>query len=85
MARHGLPVERLAVDLRAAAAAAAGSPPGRSYHCVFQVGKGLHVGDVWDSEEQFNQFGKTLMPIPQAESLDAGQPDVLPTTIAMRA
>ena len=58
--------------------AGAGSPSGRSYHCAFQVGAGLHVFDVWESEEQFNEFGKTLMPILQEEGIDAGQPDVSP-------
>ena len=43
--------------------AGAGSPPGRSYHCSFQVGDGVHVFDVWDSEEQFNEFrDSTLIP-----------------------
>jgi hypothetical protein len=58
--------------------AGAGSPAGRSYHCAFQVGNGLHVFDVWESEEQFNEFGKTLMPILQEEGIDPGEPDVAP-------
>lgn len=58
--------------------AGAGSPPGRSYHCSFQVGNNVHVFDVWESEEQFNEFGKTLMPILQEEGVDPGQPDVSP-------
>jgi hypothetical protein len=58
--------------------AGAGAPPGRSYHCAFQVGGGLHVFDVWESEEQFNEFGRTLMPILQEEGIDPGQPDVSP-------
>ena len=59
-------------------AAGAGSPPGRSYHSAFEVGNSVHVFDVWESEEQFNEFGKTLMPILQAEGIDPGQPDVSP-------
>jgi hypothetical protein len=58
--------------------AGASSPSGRSYHCAFQVGNGIHVFDVWESEEQFNSFGQTLMPILTAEGIDAGQPDVSP-------
>lgn len=38
----------------------------------------MHVFDVWESEEQFNQFGPTLMPILQQEGIDPGQPDVSP-------
>lgn len=56
----------------------AGSPPGRSYHCSFEVGNGLHVFDVWESEEQFAEFGKTLMPILGEEGIDPGEPDVAP-------
>ena len=59
-------------------AAGAGSPPGRSYHSAFEVGNSVHVFDVWDSEEQFNEFGQTLMPILQEEGVDPGQPDVSP-------
>ena len=58
--------------------AGAGSPAGRSYHCAFTVGNSLHVWDVWDSQEAFDNFGKTLMPILQAEGVDPGQPDVSP-------
>jgi hypothetical protein len=58
--------------------AGAGSPPGRAYHFSFQVGEGLHVFDVWESEEQFNAFGATLMPILQGEGIDVGMPDVSP-------
>jgi len=49
-----------------------GSPKGRSYHCAFQVGNGLHVFDVWDSQEDFDRFGQTLMPILQEEGIDPG-------------
>jgi hypothetical protein len=55
-----------------------GSPKGRSYHCAFQVGGGLHVFDVWDSQEDFDRFGKTLLPILEEEGIDPGQPDVSP-------
>ncbi len=40
-----------------------GSPAGRTYHCSFKVGDGLHVFDVWDSQETFDAFGQTLVPI----------------------
>jgi hypothetical protein len=34
----------------------------------------IHVFDVWESMEQFQQFGATLLPI--LENLDPGQPHV---------
>jgi hypothetical protein len=62
--------------IRRLEAAGAGAPPGRSYHCAFQGENGLDVFDVWDSEEQFNAFGETLMPILSELGVDPGQPHV---------
>jgi hypothetical protein len=31
-----------------------------------------------DSEDQFNAFGETLMPILQEEGIDPGEPDISP-------
>jgi hypothetical protein len=42
------------------------------------VGDAVHVFDVWDSEDQFNAFGETLMPILQEEGIDPGEPDISP-------
>jgi hypothetical protein len=55
-------------------AAGAGSPPGRSYHCAFSGGSGLHVFDVWDSQESFDEFGRTLMPILGEVGVDPAEP-----------
>ena len=57
-------------------AAGAGSPPGRSYHCAFSGPGGLHVFDVWDSQETFDKFGETLMPIMGEIGADPGEPHV---------
>jgi hypothetical protein len=58
--------------------AGVGSPQGRSYHCAFQAGGGLHVFDVFESQEDLDRFGQTLMPILQAEGVDPGQPVISP-------
>jgi hypothetical protein len=57
-------------------AAGAGSPPGRSYHCAFSAGPNVHVFDVWDSQEAFEKFGETLMPILGELGVDPGEPMV---------
>ena len=57
-------------------AAGAGSPPGRSYHCAFSGGSGLHVFDVWDSQESFDEFGQTLMPILGEVGVDPAEPTI---------
>jgi hypothetical protein len=57
-------------------AAGAGSPPGRSYHCAFLAGPNVHVFDVWESQEAFEKFGETLMPILGELGADPGEPMV---------
>jgi hypothetical protein len=56
--------------------AGAGAPPGRRYHVCFGTGASLRVLDVWDSQEAFNAFGQTLMPILQELGLDPGRPEI---------
>ena len=73
------PIESMSTEqyddvVRRLEAAGAGSPPGRSYHCAFSGGSGLHVFDVWESQESFDQFGQTLMPILGEVGVDPGEP-----------
>jgi hypothetical protein len=62
--------------IRRLQAAGAGSPAGRSYHCAFSGSGGLQVFDVWDSQESFDKFGETLMPILSEIGVDPGEPVV---------
>jgi hypothetical protein len=48
------------------------------YHSCFGAGDSMMVYDVWESEEAFNAFGATLMPILESMALDPGTPDVMP-------
>ena len=57
-------------------AAGAGAPAGRRSHTCFLFDGKLHVFDVWDSMESFEQFGQTLMPILAAIGADSGQPAI---------
>ena len=57
-------------------AAGQGAPAGRLCHVAFSGGAGLHVFDVWDSQESFDAFGQTLMPILAELGVDPGQPQV---------
>ena len=52
-------------------------PAGRTYHVSFGSPDRLQVFDVWESQESFNRFGATLMPILQALGVDPGTPDVM--------
>jgi hypothetical protein len=54
-----------------------GSPPGRSYHCAFVgAGGGVQVFDVWESQESFDRFGQSLMPILEEVGADPGEPQI---------
>ena len=56
--------------------AGAGAPTGRLYHVCFGTGTSLRVVDVWESQEAFNAFGQTLLPILQQVGVDPGQPEL---------
>lgn len=69
-------VEQYDEALRRLEAAGQGNPPGRSYHCAFSGEGGINVFDVWDSQESFDKFGETLIPIMSELGSDPGEPMV---------
>ena len=60
------------------AAAGQGTPKGRTHHSAFGTPDQLMVFDVWTSQEEFDEFGQTLMPILAEVGVDPGQPVVMP-------
>jgi hypothetical protein len=58
--------------------AGAGAPRGRLYHVALESDGLIQVFDVWDSEESFQAFGATLLPIMAEVGADPGQPQVSP-------
>jgi hypothetical protein len=54
--------------------AGAGAPRGRSHHVCYGDQNNVQVTDVWDSMEDFQAFGETLIPILQSLGIDPGQP-----------
>ena len=58
------------------AGAGFGSVPGRTFHCAMEVDGNIHVFDVYESMEQFEKFGETLVPIMNKLGVDPGQPMV---------
>jgi hypothetical protein len=56
--------------------AGASAPAGRLYHVCFGTGTSLRVVDVWESQDAFNTFGQTLLPILQQVGVDPGQLEV---------
>jgi len=59
--------------------AGASAPQGRLYHVCYGSSSQLNVTDVWESQETFEKFGQTLMPILQQVGVDPGQPAISPT------
>jgi hypothetical protein len=58
--------------------AGAGRPKGRLHHSCFGPPDAVMVYDVWESQEAFDDFGQTLMPILKELGIDPGQPQVMP-------
>jgi hypothetical protein len=53
---------------------------GLEYHACFDTGNGLMVSEVWSSQEQFEAWGQTLMPILEENDIEfAGEPEVFET------
>jgi quinol monooxygenase YgiN len=59
-------------------AAGAGAPAGRTYHVALETDGEINVFDVWESQEAFDAFGATLMPILTELGVDPGTPMVAP-------
>ena len=57
-------------------AAGAGAPAGRLYHVALETDGQIQVFDVWDSQESFDAFGETLLPIMAELGAEPGQPQV---------
>jgi hypothetical protein len=60
--------------IRRLQAAGAGAPPGRSYHVALETNGEVQVFDVWESQEEFEAFGQTLVPVLAELGVDPGQP-----------
>ena len=58
------------------AGAGFGSVPGRTFHCAMVVDGAIQVFDVWESTEQFQKFGETLVPIMNKLGADPGEPQI---------
>lgn len=55
-------------------AAGAGAPKGRSFHAALESDGGIQVFDIWESMEDFEAFGATLMPILTGEGVGLKDP-----------
>jgi hypothetical protein len=53
-------------------------PDGLAYHVAFSSEGKFRVSEIWDSREQFDAFGKRLMPVLSDVGIElAGEPEML--------
>ena len=53
-------------------------PDGMEYHVAFSSGGSFRVSEIWESKEQFEEFGQRLMPILTENGVElAGPPEVI--------
>jgi hypothetical protein len=52
-------------------------PEGLELHVAFEAGGKFRVSEIWDSQAQFDAFGKRLMPILEDVGIDPGVPEML--------
>jgi len=74
----GFTPEKYDEALSQLAAAGAGAPEGRSYHIALESDGAIQVFDIWESQEAFEAFGPTLLPIMSGLGVDPGTPMVAP-------
>ena len=65
-------------------AAGAGTPAGRVYHVCFGPADKMQIFDLWDSQENFDAFSRTLLPILEEIGLNSAEPDVFEVHNIMR-
>ena len=53
-------------------------PDGLLAHVCFGTSGNLRVSEVWESREQMERFGESLMPVLQEQNVDlSGEPEVI--------
>jgi hypothetical protein len=73
---EGFTPEKYDEALRRLEAAGAGSPKGRSSHFALESDGSIQVFDVWESQEDFDAFGQTLVPILAELGVELSAPSV---------
>ncbi len=56
--------------------AGAGAPDGRLSHVALETDGEIQVFDIWESQEAFEAFGATLLPILSAAGIELHEPMV---------
>jgi len=65
-------------------AAGASAPRGRLFHSAYGPAEQLKVVDIWDTAENFQAFGATLVPILTALGVTLPEPVISPVNNIVR-
>jgi hypothetical protein len=76
LAHDGFTADKYESALKQLEAAGAGSPKGRTLHVALQSDDAISVFDIWESQEEFDAFGATLIPILTGLGVELGEPMV---------
>jgi hypothetical protein len=55
-----------------------GHPKGRLYHVAIQKDKGMLIWGLWESENDFKEFSKKLIPIIEKNGIKPAKPTLFP-------
>src|SRR5689334_14158094 len=69
----GFTQERYDTTLGQLEEAGAGAPDGRISHVALETGGEIQVFDIWESQEAFEAFGRTLLPILTAAGIELNE------------
>jgi hypothetical protein len=70
------PAEKYDQAIRRLEDAGAGAPEGRTFHVALETNGEINVFDIWESQEAFEAFGATLIPILTELGVNPGTPMV---------
>jgi hypothetical protein len=71
---EGFTPEKYDTAIKELEAAGAGKPKGRTYHFALESNNAIQVFDIWESQEEFEAFGATLIPILTKLGVQLGEP-----------
>jgi len=72
----GFTPDKYAEAIKQLEEAGAGTPKGRSYHVALESDGAVQVFDIWESQEDFDAFGATLVPILAGLGVELKEPMV---------
>jgi len=73
---EGFPASKYHQVIKQLEASGQGNPKGRSFHVCYGDSNEVDILDIWDSMEDFEAFGKTLIPILTSNGVTLGPPDI---------